>query len=195
MVWRSVQNVGHRGGVTMESKVIEGAMGLFWTRGADQASDPEIQQATGLSRKELSQRWPDKNALIADALLHYRDTVLARMLAELNPPGRAGLIQFWDKLDHIARQPGWSGCLLFRTASGPMGREPFVGAAFLAYLRDLTEALAKCLAAEGHTKENARLAAMQAVALLGQISLIGASQGWCPAAEDWIAAGRATCGL
>jgi AcrR family transcriptional regulator len=182
----------------MESQAknpIDGAMGLFWAKGAETASYPEIVDATGLSRKALDRRWPDKNALIADALTHYRDTVLARMLAELMPPGRAGLQQFWDKLDHIARQPGWSGCLLFRTASGPMGREAFVGAAFLAYLRDLTQGLALCVEAEGKDHDTARLAAMQAVAILGQISMIGAGQGWCPAAEDWIAAGRRTCGV
>lgn len=174
-------------------KALDGAMGLFWAKGPETASYPEIVDATGLSRKALYQRWPDKNALIADALTHYRDTVLARMLAELTPPGRAGLQRFWDKLDQIAQQPGWSGCLLFRTASGPMGREAFVASAFLAYLHDLTQGLAACLQAEGHPK--APLAAMQAVAILGQISMIGAGQGWCPAAADWIAAGRATCGV
>jgi AcrR family transcriptional regulator len=177
--------------VTLAGKQLEAALGLFWAEGAETTSYPEIVAATGLSRKALYARWPDKQALVAATLENYRQTVLAGMLATLTEAGPAA---FWDLLESGTRTPGWNGCYLMRTGAGPLRSDPAVAGALSEYLSALHGAF--CTALQGKPLSvSPELAATQCVALLALISQRGAAEGAGPAVAALIEAGRRTCGV
>lgn len=177
--------------VRPDERALEAALGLFWAEGAETASYPEIVLATGLSRKALYARWPDKQALVAATLTNYRQTVLAGMLVTLAEQGPEA---FWDRLEAGTRQPGWNGCYLMRTGSGPLRGEPEVAMALADYLSALQEGFRAALRGRA-LPVPVELAATQCVSLLALISQRGAVEGAGPEVAALIAAGRRTCGL
>lgn len=177
--------------VTSADRPLQAALGLFWAEGAETASYPEIVAATGLSRKALYARWPDKTSLVAATLDGYRRTILSGMLATLADEGPAA---FWDRLEAATRVEGWNGCYLMRTGSGPLRNDPAVAAALSEYLGALDTAF--CTALRGRDLPvPSDLAAAHCVALLALISQRGAAEGASPAVGALISAGRRTCGL
>lgn len=177
--------------VTKPDEALTAALGLFWAEGAETASYPEIVAATGLSRKALYARWPDKQSLVAATLAGYRRTVLSGMLATLI---EAGPTAFWDRLEAGTRTPGWNGCYLMRTGSGPLRNDQAVAAAQSEYLDALHQAFCAALV-DRPLPVPPDLAATQCVALLALISQRGATEGAGPAVGALIAAGRQTCGV
>jgi AcrR family transcriptional regulator len=167
------------------------ALRLFWEKGAESAAYGEIVQATGLSRKALYARWPEKQALVEDTLALYRREVLAGMLETLTGQAAAA---FWDRLEDVAGSPGWCGCYLMRTGAGALRAEPAIRAGLEGYLAELQAGFAGALAGVA-LPVPAKLAATQCVAILALISQRGAVEGNSPAVQDLIAAGRRTCGL
>lgn len=171
-----------------EDAALSAALALFWSRGPETAAYGEIVQATGLSRKALYARWPDKQHLVAETLALYRNCVLAGMLATLRDQGPGA---FWDRLALGVQAEGWRGCYLMRTGSGPLRGEPAVAAAMAEYL-DALQSGFKAALADRALPVPATLAATQCVALLTLISHRGA------AGDDvapLIEAGRQTCGV
>jgi AcrR family transcriptional regulator len=177
--------------VKPEERALQSALGLFWAEGAETASYPEIVAATGLSRKALYARWPDKQALVAATLEAYRQAVLAGMLATLT---EAGPKAFWDRLEGATRIKGWNGCYLMRTGSGPLRRDLAVAGALSEYLRALEAAFLTALR-DKVLPVPAELAAVQCVALLALISQRGGVEGAGQSVDALIAAGRRTCGV
>ena len=170
---------------------LRAALDLFWSEGAETTSYPEIVKATGLSRKALYARWTDKHALVVATLEDYRSTVLSEMLAALTAAGPAA---FWDRLEAATRTPGWNGCYLMRTGSGPLRSDPAVAAALSEYLGALHAAFCAALGG-GSLPVPAELAATQCVALLALVSQRGAAEGPGPTVDTLIEAGRTTCGV
>ncbi len=172
-------------------KALNAALCLFWAKGAETASYPEIVAATGLSRKALYARWPDKQSLVAATLDGYRRTVLSVLLETLTADGPEA---FWDRLEAATGIEGWNGCYLMRTGSGALRNDPAVAAALSEYLGALQDAF--CTALRGRALPvPADLAATQCVALLALISQRGAAEGASTAVAALISAGRTTCGL
>lgn len=176
---------------TSSDPALTAALHLFWAAGAETASYPDIVAATGMSRKALYARWPDKQALVAETLAGYRQTVLHGMLSILTEAGPAA---FWDRILAASRTPGWNGCYLMRTGAGPMRAEPAVAVALQEYLDALRDAFCRALAGRALPVPS-ELAATQCVGLLALISQRGAAEGAGPAVEALITAGRQTCGL
>jgi TetR/AcrR family transcriptional regulator, transcriptional repressor for nem operon len=152
---------------------LEAALKLFWAKGAEVAAYGEIVKATGLSRKALYAHWPDKQTLVAETLALYRREVLAGMIDTLTGQG---VIAFWDRIEAAIRAPGWCGCYLMRTGSGPLRRDTAVSAALVEYLDRLQAAFEAALAGQRVPVEPA-LAASQCVAILALISQRGAVEG------------------
>jgi AcrR family transcriptional regulator len=177
--------------VTDVDRALQSALDLFWAEGAETASYPEIVTATGLSRKALYARWPDKQTLVAATLDGYRRTVLAEMLAILAGQGPSA---FWDRLEAATRAPRWNGCYLMRTGAGPLRNDAGVAAALSEYLGALHEGFLRALQ-DRVLPVPPELAATQCVALLTLISQRGAAEGANPSIADLIEAGRRTCGL
>lgn len=182
-------------------KAVEDAMALFWEHGAEGASYNDIVAATGLSRKALYAQWPDKDALVHDALQHYRTTVLNEILSPLAEGGVQGLRRFWDSLQvAIKAAANWSGCFLFRSASGPLRRDAFVAMTYEEYAERMRELVAQCVRdgqASGAISQqiDAEAAAWHSLAINGLLSSIGARSGYGPEVDELFDLARVSCGL
>ncbi len=176
------------------------AMGAFWAQGSAATSYPDIVRTTGLSRKALYELWSDKTSLIHDAIALYRAEILQPLLDVLGIPGRAALVEFWDKLDRAAQDENWCGCYLFRSASGDMRADAIVQAAFDDYIRDLVAAIGRCVeagqaAGEIDASVDAQAGAWQAVGSLSLLSTIGGQGGYDDRAAALLQAGRRSTGV
>jgi TetR/AcrR family transcriptional regulator, transcriptional repressor for nem operon len=176
------------------------AMSTFWQQGAEATSYDGIVAATGLSRKALYALWPDKQALIHEAMALYRAEVLAPLLALLGRPGREGLEAFWDALARGTKIGGWSGCFLFRSSAGQLRGDPIIAEHFDDHVRLLRSGVARALReakAEGTIDPDVEItdAGWQVVAIVSLISSYGALHGNTSAVPALITAGRAACGL
>jgi AcrR family transcriptional regulator len=180
--------------------IIRKAMIAFWKQGAEATSYNEIVETTGLSRKALYALWPDKHALIHEALALYRAEVLAPLLELLERPGREGLEAFWDALARGAKMRGWSGCFLFRSSSGPLQGDPVIAEHFDEHVRLLRSGVTRAVrdaqaAGSIDPAISAVDAGWQVVAIASLISAYGALHGNTSAVAALISAGRAACGL
>ncbi|MCR8723125.1 TetR/AcrR family transcriptional regulator [Frigidibacter sp. ROC022] len=187
-------------GKTRRDAAVEAAMDLFWRRGADRATYPEIVSATGLNRKRLYALWPEKDALVLDTLRHYRAQVLQAGLDRLSPPGAAPLLAFWDRLEAETRGRDWAGCFLMSTAAGPYGRLPAVRKLRDEWLDQLAESLTTAILAAVRDLPRSRVldpgaAAWQAVALWALIAELGPDSGYDARIAGLLRAGRLACGL
>lgn len=139
---------------TFETEVaVRAAREVFWRRGYEEASIPELEAATGLRRSSLYNTFGSKRGLFDAAVRSYLDEVvtprLRPMTGESVDPDavvdylsgvRSGLLD----AQTVASQ---HGCLLMNAAGAPVSQEHAVGAAVAAYREELRSALASGLAA------------------------------------------------
>jgi AcrR family transcriptional regulator len=180
--------------------IVRKAMRAFWKQGAEATSYNDIVEATGMSRKALYALWPDKHALIHEAMALYRAEALAPLLELLSRPGRQGLEAFWDALARGTRMRGWSGCFLFRSAAGPLHDDPVIAGHFDEHVRLLRSGVTRALReaqAEGSIDPGISVvdAGWQVVAIASLLSNYGALHGNTGAVAALISAGRTACGL
>jgi TetR/AcrR family transcriptional repressor of nem operon len=180
---------------------VQTAMTLFWQRGYDSVSFDTLVGEIGASRKGLYALWPDKQALLIAALTSYRHMIGDHFLHDLETAeaGLAEMAEFWDKFEHAARQSGWSGCLVMRTAANKIAAEPQVAVEIKAYFDRLSEALENALCGALRRREiksdpSPQLRARQAFSVALACSAIGSFEGFTPRVADLINAGRAACG-
>jgi TetR/AcrR family transcriptional repressor of nem operon len=193
--------MGRRRGFDPEAAV-RSAMTLFWQRGYYSVSFDTLVDEIGASRKGLYALWPDKQALLVAALKNYRQMVGDHFLRDLEGAD-AGLVElagFWSKFESAARQSGWSGCLVMRTAADKVAAEPHVAAEIKAYFERLSDAFEKALRGALRRREiesdpSPHLRAHQAFAAAVACSAIGSFEGFTPPIANLIAAGRAACGV
>ena len=176
------------------------AMELFWERGVENTTYAHIVDATGLSRSALRRLWPNKAALVGDALALYRSAVLDRQLSTIHRGGKDDLSRYWSGLERDARGQGWAGCLLFRSAMGAYGADDSVNAIFGAYVEQLHDRVQFALreaqrAGEIAISIHADAVAWQCVSIISLISAIGASSGYDARVDRLFATGRASCGV
>lgn len=181
-----------------EQQALDRVMAVFWAAGATEATYGDLVQATGLSRKALYARWPDKAHLLQAALEAYADRVLSARMAPLSQ-GARGLAQFWTELEAASTQPGFRGCFLVTTATGPLGGDGMIAAAFAAHLDRLEAQLHAAIAlgiAEGALAPvQPPQAAALAVALAVQIQVLMSSGRHAARLPGLFALARQTCGL
>lgn len=177
-------------------------MTLFWQRGYDGVSLDTLVDEIGASRKGLYALWPDKQALLVATLKTYRQMVGDHMLRELEGPdaGLTELAGFWSKYESAARQPGWSGCLVMRTAANNIAAEPDVAAEVKAFLDRLSAAFENALRGASRRGEISsdpppHTRARQAFAVTVACSALGSFEGFKPAIAEMTGAGRAACGV
>jgi TetR/AcrR family transcriptional repressor of nem operon len=181
---------------------VETAMMLFWRQGYDSVSFESLVQEAGASRKGLYALWPDKRALLVAALQRYRQVVGDHFLSHLERVG-AGLSdveEFWNMFETAAREPGWRGCLMMRTASSRIADEPDVASEIKAHLDRLLSGFENALRGAAERREVAanfspQIAANQAFAVAAACSAIGIFEGFSPRVAGLIGAGRAASGL
>ncbi|GLS36641.1 hypothetical protein GCM10010869_22320 [Mesorhizobium tianshanense] len=192
--------VGEKGPDADRGTIVRRALQAFWNRGAEATSYNDIVAATGLSRKALYALWPEKDALVHEAMELYRAEVLGPLVNGLAVGGRAGLEAFWDALTTGVKTPGWAGCFLFRSAGGALRGDPVIARHFdehVALLRTgITRAMREAQRESAtDTKIDTAEAGWQVVAVAALISTYGAMSGNSRTVTALISAGRSACGL
>lgn len=182
------------------AEILRRVLAAFWQQGAESTSYNDIVAASGLSRKALYRLWPDKDSLIHDAMTLYRTEVLAVFRDALALGGRRGLEAFWQTAVAGAASPGWRGCFLFRSASGPLGADPVVRQHLDGHIEMLRSSVAAAIeeakaAGEVDASLDAAAAGWQVAAITSLMSTFGAMSGNGPSVAELIKAGRVACGL
>lgn len=103
------------------------AMQVFWDRGYEGASLPDLIDGTGLSRGSLYKAFGDKKGLLLAALDRYMDEGLKRTAEQLSQAGSARAAIRSSLLRHAAESshgPGQRGCLVVAMAAEQAARDP-----------------------------------------------------------------------
>lgn len=132
--------------------VVQAARDVFWDKGLDATSVPDLERATGLSRSSLYHAFTSKRGLFDAAVQDYLDTVVRPRLRVLTaePPGQDAILTYLSGLsDAIATLPTDSprrGCLLLACATGPAGHDDALRSVVDDYRRELTDAVRRGIA-------------------------------------------------
>lgn len=114
-----------------EHQALLEAMRVFWRKGYDATSIPDLLDATGLSRSSLYETWGDKQALFEAAVqLYFRD-VASRPVHCLRDGDsvRAALTAFFEaQLASFRSRRNPSGCLMINTATSLESQDPRIRA-------------------------------------------------------------------
>ncbi|KQR81519.1 TetR family transcriptional regulator [Burkholderia sp. Leaf177] len=101
-------------------EAVEAAMQVFWSRGYNGTSLPDLIDGTGLSRGSLYKAFGDKRALFLLALDRYTSAAAHRLSATLRESGHAKVV-IRKALSRYAQlsigMAGQRGCLLLATAT------------------------------------------------------------------------------
>lgn len=105
------------------------AMHVFWDRGYEGASLPDLIEGTGLSRGSLYKAFTDKKGLLLAALDIYTADVLKSMSEVLSQPGTAKEVIHESLLRHArasSGEAGRRGCLVVAVANESAAQDPEV---------------------------------------------------------------------
>ncbi len=153
--------------------VIDAVMLLFWERGYEGTSMPELEQRTGLNRSSLYNSFGSKPQLFALALDRYAQRAADEMLRPLEKgnAGLADLLAFLTALrTHIASAGVPDGCLMLNSMIEFGGSDAAIRRQTERYLARMGRAFALTLDRAGARKEIARGHRAERVhALLGLI--------------------------
>jgi TetR/AcrR family transcriptional regulator, transcriptional repressor for nem operon len=149
-------------------EALQDAMGVFWEKGYDGASLPELLDGMGIARGSLYKAYGDKKSLFLKALSLYDREVLQPAIALLRgqvkttetPP----VNQLFMSVVEAARQGDRRGCLMCNAAAGPAAKDKEIGRAVAGMLTRLTKAFAVALELAGVADRRPQLA-QQAQAL------------------------------
>jgi len=125
----------------VRENTLAAAVDLFWKQGIAETSYVDLVKVSGSSRKALYRTWPDKTALVHDALKFYVAELREMMIAPFWGNGRDGIDGFLKTFLAGTRQVGWNGCFLMRSASGPLREDVEVAKIYADYVDELTELL------------------------------------------------------
>ena len=136
-----------------EVDVARAARGVFWSRGYEDTSLPDLEQATGLNRSSIYHSFTSKRGLFDAAVESYLDDVVRPRLAPLRAPEVSpdaletylrGLRQ--AMVDHETALAK-NGCLLLNATGSSLGHEAALLAVVTRYCDDLRAAVASGVAA------------------------------------------------
>ena len=100
-------------------QALEKAMRLFWQKGYADTTMRDLVATTGVAHAGLYTAFGDKRSLFQAALQRYGDSVLAKLVEDLEAPGagRRQIEQLFDRLIRQARAGAWkNGCFMCNTA-------------------------------------------------------------------------------
>ena len=131
------------------ASVVRAARAVFWRDGYEEASLPELEQATGLSRSSIYHAFGSKRGLFDAAVESYLDEVVRPRLRPLTAAVVAPtaivdyLVGLRAALAQSGSLPATSGCLLINAAVAPVGRDDAVRRVVAAYRAELRAALGR----------------------------------------------------
>ncbi|GAA4760337.1 TetR/AcrR family transcriptional regulator [Citricoccus nitrophenolicus] len=133
--------------------VVRAARTLFWRQGYEDASVPDLERATGLSRSSLYNTFGSKRGLFDAAVESYLEEVVRPRLRPLTREtvaagavvdylaGLRGALQRGDTM------PAENGCLLVNSAGAPIARDAPVARVIADYRDELHRALSRGISA------------------------------------------------
>ncbi|POH58984.1 TetR/AcrR family transcriptional regulator [Arthrobacter glacialis] len=144
-------------------EAIRAARTVFWEHGYEDASLPDLERATGLSRSSIYHAFGSKRGLFDAAITSYLAEIIEPRLRPLNaqPVAPGALSEYFTGLRAaLARRDSLSagnGCLLLNAAGAPIANESAVSHAIAGYRHELNAALVRGIAAhQPSLEENAR---------------------------------------
>ncbi|HAY44431.1 MAG TPA: TetR/AcrR family transcriptional regulator [Micrococcaceae bacterium] len=129
------------------TQVINGARTVFWSKGFEAASIPELEDATGLSRSSIYNSFGSKRGLFDAAVESYLEEIVRpRLQPLLTTPVMpsavskylSGLAEAFERAESL---PANHGCLLINTANAPISEDPEVARIIGEYRAELQSAL------------------------------------------------------
>lgn len=134
-------------------QVVRAARGVFWERGFEGASVPDLESATGLSRSSIYNAFGSKRGLFDAAVESYLDEVVRPRLAALGAADVApgALLGYLDSLraaftSPAVRRAGGAvreGCLLLNSAGAPLAHDEEFARTVTGYRRELRDAMGR----------------------------------------------------
>lgn len=132
-------------------------MMLFWRKGYQATSLPELLEAMGISRSSFYAAFVDKRSLYADCLNLFAQRTHARLdhARQLFPPVGA-LRHFFDRTFVRANEvhANW-GCMLVNTVIELSGVDEDLSTQASRHLSDVQSAFQQCLVEAGHNERRA----------------------------------------
>lgn len=132
---------------------VRSARAVFWERGYEEASLPELERATGLSRSSIYHAFGNKRGLFDAAVASYLREIIHPRLQPLEAAKVApdALTNYFTGLREALSQAdslqSHSGCLLLNAAGAPISNETAVSQAIAGYREELKSALGRGAAA------------------------------------------------
>lgn len=126
--------------------MLDGAMRVFWTRGARATTTRDLEGALGLAASSLYNTFGSKPALLARSLERYNALAEAALLAPMreSADGLAAAAAFLERLEEWLLAEDGRGCMVGRLmAETPPSDE--VAAGLAAYRDDLRASIAAAL--------------------------------------------------
>lgn len=133
------------------AEAVRAARAVFWARGFESASLPELQEATGLNASSIYHSFGSKRGLFDAAVASYLDEVARPRLRPLTGPQVEpdALVDYLVGLRAALRcagtLPADHGCLLINTASAPLAADDSVAQAIGDYCAELRTAIGRGL--------------------------------------------------
>lgn len=134
-------------------EAVRSARAVFWERGYEEASLPDLERATGLSRSSIYHAFGSKRGLFDAAIQSYLAEIIEPRLRALNSPslGPDTIVEYFlglrTALAQTASLPSGHGCLLLNTAGAPIAADAAVSEAIAGYRQELHDSLALGIAA------------------------------------------------
>lgn len=134
-------------------EAIRAARTVFWEHGYEDASLPDLERATGLSRSSIYHAFGSKRGLFDAALTSYLGEIIRPRLLPLNATvvESDAIVDYFTGLrDALARRgtlASDNGCLLLNAAGSPISNEEAVSLTIAGYRQELSASLLRGIAA------------------------------------------------
>ena len=128
---------------------IEKATAVFWEKGYEEASLPDLLDGMGITRGSLYKAFKDKKNLFLLVLAHYEDQAVGAAKAQLMdssiPDGRDRILDLFSGLHRAVLQGDTRGCLLCSVASSFEMSDPEIAQAIEHGLMGIREGLEEAI--------------------------------------------------
>jgi TetR/AcrR family transcriptional repressor of nem operon len=128
-----------------EEQALAAAMQVFWSKGFNDTSYTDLEQATGLRRQSLIYAFGDKQSMFEKVVAHYVSQRVSHIIGLLESAGSpmAGIRSVFAAWSEDAAHPTGRGCLLVNAAAEIGTKDPAIAVAVRAATHNLTAAFEK----------------------------------------------------
>lgn len=127
------------------------AADVFWEKGYEEASLPDLLDGMGLTRGSLYKAFGDKKSLYLRVLKYYEMAAVDRAVARLTDPyvpdGRRRILGLFKAVVQAVDAGDRRGCILCTAATGSEMSDPEIASAVQTGLRRIRDAMDHALAA------------------------------------------------